>query len=320
MLSPMEMELTPRDPLGLARADFDLEVVLREAVGRCGPRAEAFGCGVVVEVRPEVPAGWRGDPTGLGQLFEALLGHAVEHSEALEVRVLLERAIAGTGLLVSIAGFTPPLSVDELWGAFEPVPLGGTPWPTGPASLALARIRRLLQRLKGELSVDGSGGVVQGVRLFLPLEVCALPAGPWSPGELDGLRTLVVDESEASRRALEGILAPWAFEVTPARSRAQALRAVEDAARSFRPFQLVLVSSRTEGMDVLEFARRVRLPMGGWGRALVVVMATSGDRERLLRAGSAEGVDAIVEKPLFRAQLLGVLAELQQVQRKVSGL
>jgi len=75
-----------------------------------------------------------------------------------------------------------------------------------------------------------------------------------------------------------------------------------------------------EGMDVLEFARRVRLPMGGWGRALVVVMATSGDRERLLRAGSAEGVDAIVEKPLFRAQLLGVLAELQQVQRKVSSL
>jgi CheY-like chemotaxis protein len=313
----MEMELTTRDPLELARADFDLEVVLREAVGRCEPRAEERGCGVVVEVRPEVPPGWRGDPTRLGQLLEALVGYAVEHSEALEVRVLLERAVASTGLLVAISGFTPPLSVDELGRLFESAPLGRTPWPTGPASLALARSRRLVQLLKGELGVDGSGGVVQGVRLFLPLEVCALPPGPWSPGELDGLRTLVVDESEASRRAVEGVLAPWAFEVTPARSGALGLRAVEDAARAGRPFELVLVSSRMERVPSLEFVRRARLLMGPWGRALVVVLATSGDRERLLRAGSAEGVDAIVERPVLRARLLGVLAQLQQVQRKV---
>ena len=299
--------------LELNEADFSLEEVLRDTASRCSPRAEEQGGELVIEVAPEVPVSLHGDPARLGQLLHNLVGHAVAHAGNGEVHVVVERAIGGAGLIVSALGTVAALPVEDvgtlLQSFHDDAP---TAHQVAGGGLSIELSYRLVHLMNGELveGAPGGGGCI--FRVFLPVRESDAGSGVWRADVLEPRRTLVVDDRESAGRVVASLLEPCSFEITQARSGAKALRAVEEAARAGRPFELLLIDCKMPGMDGLELARRARSLMGTWGAVSIVMMATSFGRERVLKAGSAEGVDAILEKPVLRGQLFEVLFQLQQ--------
>ncbi len=300
--------------LELEEADFTLEEVLRDTAARCGPRAEEMGSELVFEVAPETPLRVRGDPSRVGHLIDNLVGHAVAHSASGEVRVVVERAVGGAGLLLTVSGSAMKVARGEIERLLG---LSGEAAPLTAAGedLGLALSGRLVRLMNGEIGVESGDGGRCTLRVFLPLPPAVGRSGLHALKELGPLRTLVVDDRDTSRRAISALLESWSFEVTVARSGPRGLHAMEEAGRAGRPFELLLVDCRMPGMDGLDFARRARALMGAWGGPTVVMMATSFGHERVVKAGRAEGIDAIVEKPVFRSQLFDVLSELQYRRR-----
>lgn len=300
----------------LEAVDFGLEEVLEDVAERDAPQAEERGSELVFEVGAAAPSSLKGDPSRLAQLLHFLVIHALDRTPGGEVRVAVERAIAGTGLLVSVSGAALGSPPREATGwVSEPATEVGAPALApleGGLGLELELASRIVHLMGGEVSVDREERGRCLVRVFLPLPEVPRRSGVWRPTELEGVRTLVVDDREASRRAVEVLLEPWPFEVTLARSGPRGLAELEAAAREGRPFQLVLVDSRMPEMDGLEFARRVRSAGGLAGQAAVVMMSTRLGRERV---GKVADIDAVVEKPLLRTQLVDVLAHLQLRRR-----
>ncbi len=299
--------------------DFSLEDVLRETATGCSPRAEEQGSELVFEVAPEAPTSLHGDAARVGQLLHNLVSHAVTHVGNGEVRVLVERAIAGSGIMVSVLGTVTDLPAEDVGRLLEPF-RGGQPadLEAPGEGLGLALSHRLVCLMNGELVVESAPGGGCTFRVFLPIAVAEARSGTWRLDALEGMRALVVDDRESARCAVARLLEPMAVDVTLARSGATALRAVEEAARAGRPFEVLLIDCAMPGMDGLELARRARSLMGSWGSVSMVMMATSFGRERVLKAGSAEGIDAILEKPVLRTQLLETLLHLQQGRRLAS--
>jgi two-component system chemotaxis response regulator CheY len=110
-------------------------------------------------------------------------------------------------------------------------------------------------------------------------------------------RALVVDDSQAMRTILSGILGSLGFEVVQAKSGAEALEQVRTAGLT-----LALVDWNMPGMDGLEFVQKVRADKAHDGVRILMVSTESKPAKvaRALEAGASE----YVMKPFTRAVLL----------------
>lgn len=121
-----------------------------------------------------------------------------------------------------------------------------------------------------------------------------------------GPRILVVDDTPANVRLLEGVLRPRGYETLTAGSGPEALEVVTRD----RP-DLVLLDILMPGMDGYEVCRRLRATPAG--AVLPVVMITASGNEEKRRALEA-GADDFIAKPFDQAELLARVQSLVRVK------
>jgi signal transduction histidine kinase/FixJ family two-component response regulator len=250
-----------------------------------------------------------GDPNRVRQVLLNLLSNAVKFTESGGVTVHAEVEDEGVVLIVGDTGIG--MTDTQLDRAFEPFTQGdaGMARRFGGAGLGLAITGRLVECMRGEISVQSQVGSGSVFRVRLPLE----PADPPSldpdrdtaPRTLPELRVLVVEDNATNRSLLVGMLASLGiFDVRTAVDGGAAV----DHAGAHR-LDVILMDVLMPGIDGTEATQRIRESEREHGRTRVPILAVTAnvstpDR----RACEAAGMDGVISKPVRRDALVEALA------------
>jgi hypothetical protein len=131
-----------------------------------------------------------------------------------------------------------------------------------------------------------------------------------------GLRVLVLDDDESTRRTLEATLASWGMKGASAGDIDAARTELRDAARSGAPFEVVLIDYVLPRSDGLAFAAELgeQSEYGEPARILMTAFDALGRKEAALAAGCA----AYLSKPVDPSDLYDALNAIER-GRKTRG-
>jgi signal transduction histidine kinase len=221
--------------LDLEQVDFDPAQVVRQSAGLVAQAARSKALRLVTTLAPDLPDLVRGDPVRFGQVVSNLLSNAVKFTAEGEVvvRVGVEPAVAvgvepaaepspqpeaaPTVVRVEVRDTGPGVAEGERGRLFEAFSQAdsSTTRQFGGSGLGLAISRQIVGAMGGQIGVVsalGSGSTFWFTVTFeLPRH--AAPGRPrTSQPSLEGVRVLVVDDSETNRLILAEQLGGWAAE------------------------------------------------------------------------------------------------------------
>ncbi|MHC4471995.1 MAG: response regulator [Planctomycetota bacterium] len=297
--------------LTLEEQPFDVRACVEQAVDLVAPEAARKGLDLAYEIRDGTPEWLRGDVTRLRQILVNLVGNAVKFTERGEVSVSVSSrphsgkkhevrfAVKDTGVGI------PAERLDRLFRSFSQVD-GSSTRRFGGAGLGLAISRRLARMMGGEMwvvSEPGQGSTfhftataepARGVTREFPLGLHPM---------LEGLKILIVDDSDTTRRILCRLAESWGMAPRPASSGREALELV----RFGEPLDLAIIDSEMPEMDGSTLARSIRQYRGP--NELAVMLMGTGS----LSQGDPEDGDgdpeiaACLRKPLKPSSLFDAL-------------
>jgi two-component system sensor histidine kinase/response regulator len=252
--------------LALETISFSLRECIGTMLKPLGLRADQKGLELTADIAVTVPDHLIGDPMRLRQILINLTDNAIKFTERGDVtlRVTVESETEAGNCLhfsVSDTGIGIPAAKQALiFEAFAQAD-GSTTRNYGGTGLGLAIASQLARQMGGRIWVQSTVG--KGTTLhftaLLPVRCVAPPKARHADArQLDGLRALVVDDNAANRRILGGMLAQWGIKASLAASGAEALAEMELAARTGRPFPIVLLDGMMPGMDGFTVAEKIR--------------------------------------------------------------
>lgn len=254
------------------------------------PAARAAGRRIEAAAGP--PLWVLADEGRLRQVLGNLAANGLRHGRGT-VRVSVER-LPGDRLRFSVTDEGPALGPAEALRIFEPFDRAGGEAGEGGLGLGLFLGRHLARAMGGDLSVRA---LAKG-KAF-DLEVSAPAAGPPPPVEaatLAGLKVLLAEDADLSRRVLAALLRREGCEVVEVPDGTSARAALAQGC-----FDLVLLDQRMPGATGLEVA--AGLPTDA-ARPRTVLMTANVDAD-IERQASAAGVDQVLQKPVGLAELKG---------------
>ncbi|MDF1554316.1 MAG: MASE3 domain-containing protein [Deferrisomatales bacterium] len=300
------------DKLDLEDIGFDLRAAVERATESLALQAHEKGLELICQIRPEVPRVVMGDPGRLRQILVNLIGNAIKFTEKGEVVVRVEPAgdspadanaprlvfaVADTGIGIS------PDNLDRVFESFGQVDASIHRRHTG-TGLGLAISRRLVERMGGSIWAQSEEGV--GSTFFFRLTFhppdAPEPAAPEIPVEVQGVKTLVVDDNATNRALLREMLANWGMDAAFAAGGAEAVGILRAAQRTERPFRLALLDSHMPDMDGFAVAEEIRADASLQDTAMLMV--TSDDMRGDARRCRELGIPVYVVKPVKQNELL----------------
>jgi len=303
--------------LTLDEADFDLGLLVEEVVEMVAEPARANGLELVGYCEPGLATAVRGDRGRLRQVLLNLASNAVKFTKQGEVVVKAALADgAGPGDTMTVRfevtdtgiGIKPEVR-ERLFEPFSQAD-ASTTRDYGGTGLGLAISRRLVEAMGGQLGADSQLGQGSTFWCLVPL-LRSQPAEPAPPAprgsDLEGLRVLLVDDSETNRVILEHQLHAWTMHPEAVESGRRALECLQDAAAQGRPYELAILDLHMPGMNGMELASRITaepsIP------SIPLVLLTSGGYVDIETAGAA-GIHASLTKPVHQSQLYDCLVRL----------
>jgi two-component system sensor histidine kinase EvgS len=282
------------------------------------PTARQKGLQLDVECAPDIPP-LLGDAGRLQQIFSNLIGNALKYTN--HGHVILDASLeSSTGqhctVLFRVADTGAGIGEDALPHLFEPFMQEDTTYTRQHqgAGLGLSIVKRLVDLMQGEISVQSSPGrgSTFTIRLTLPKapeeRLAPSPAARSPlPGQLNGLRVLVAEDDRVNLLSISRFLEKEGALVTGVPNGQEALDALQHAS-----FDLVLMDVQMPVLDGLETTRRLRRQDNGATSARVPVIALTahamqGDEEACLQAG----MDGYLSKPVDMTELAAVISGLE---------
>ncbi|MEM7042444.1 MAG: response regulator [Pseudomonadota bacterium] len=309
--------------LRLDRIDFDLITVVERTVDLLRPRAEGKGVTLELDIAPDIPRSLSGDPGRLRQLLMNLLGNAVKFTEEGMVSLRL-RQITEAGRPITLAvdiedtgiGIPDHLK-DRLFTPYAQAD-PAVPRLYGGSGLGLSISLKLVKLMDGKLAVDSEEGRGTIFKLELPFERAAPEhAAPPPSGQIAGLHILVVDPNDVTRLMLDQQALSWGAITHLVESGEAALTALERAADSGCPIDVVLIDSALPDMSGEDLGRAIR-KRTHLASAALVMMASSGLRGDAARAAEI-GFAAYLPKPVTPNNLLNCLLKLRDAAPRGPG-
>jgi two-component system, sensor histidine kinase and response regulator len=297
----------------LESIEFDLSDLIDKAIEILAMRANEKGLELACHLSPDVPCSLIGDPNRLHQILVNLISNAIKFTEqgSVTLDVTNDMAETGSGVIhftVSDTGIGIPQ--DKLSTIFERFTQADKSIARqyGGTGLGLTISKQLAELMQGRIWAESALGQGSTFHCLVRLGVkCreSLPA-PACLIDLQGLRTLVIDDHPINRKILVETLSSWKAQVTAVRDGQQALATLRDGAATPHPYGLVLIDSRMPGMDgfqVVEAIRRSDLAEG----LMMIMMASDHWADDIARTYDM-GLGGYLTKPIRRSDLLQTLS------------
>ncbi len=306
----------------------DLRLVLEEALTVVRPAAEAKRIDLVARLGDE-PQEIIGDAARLGQIAWNLLQNAIKFTpDGGRVELRLERDGSRVRIVVSDTGKgIEPEFLSSVFDRFSQQDATRTR-RFGGLGLGLALVKQLAEMHGGTVAVASAGvGMGATFTVTLPLRATKIAAylppvpalaeiriGPDiipldSLPRLDGVRVLLVDDQEDTRRLVSATLDDWGAAVTMAASGAEARAMIASAA-----FDVLVCDIAMPDEDGYQVIGRIRalerergVPLAE--RLPAIALTALARAEDRLQAMSA-GFQMHVAKPVELAELVVVIATM----------
>ena len=320
-----KMTLEPH-PFRMDQVLRDLGVILSASTGTKNVE-------VLFDLDSRLPTALIGDSLRLKQVLINLGGNAIKFTEQGEVvvrtrvidlqpqQVTLEFSVRDTGIGIA------PENIQRIFEGFSQAE-ASTTRRFGGTGLGLTISSRLVGLMGGQLDLDSAPGKGSDFHFSVTLGVdpaAATMPGHHAPEELRQLGVLIIDDNQAARDIMLGMLTSMGWQAEVAASGEQGLACIEArAAAGQPPFQVILVDWNMPGMDGWETSLRIRYAMSG-SNAPILVMVTAHGREMLAQRPASEQslLDGYLVKPvtpsvLIDAVMLARSPERGQGPRKVA--
>jgi len=302
--------------LALEQIDFALRPRMGETLKALAPRAHEKGLEITSSIQPDVPDGLVGDPGRLRQILVNLVSNAIKFTERGDVEITVrvaERRETDVVLHVAVSDSGIGISADKQAVIFDPFIQAdsSTTRRHGGTGLGLAITRQLVELMGGRIWVDSAPGAGSTFHFTVSFGLHAGLAAPVAPADLsllEGLRVLVVDDNETSRRILDGMLSRAGVAPVLAEDGNGGWAAIEAAHGAGHPFQLVVTDHLMPGLDGPGLAARIGRD-ARFANVPVVMLSSAGPTADGVRTAGLAGylIKPVTEDELQQA-LVAALA------------
>ncbi len=298
--------------LEIEHLSFNLTDITENTTQMFAQRAEEKGLELACFIHNDVPKMVNGDAHRIGQVLINLIGNAIKFTERGDVivRVGLESEdeeysvvrfeVKDTGIGISLK------EKERIFEAFMQED-SSTTRRFGGTGLGLGISRQLVELMGGSIHVESSPGLGSTfwftVRLTRAVEK---NKGPARRNDMQGLRTLIVDDHATNREILSYELDTWGCETAEAVDGEQALELLKQNALDGRSFDLAIIDWKMPGLNGEELGRKIKAdPMLG-KTAMVMLSSVSEMNPARLREA---GFDACLSKPARQSELYDVIID-----------
>ena len=291
---------------------FQLDEVLDNLAGLIALKAQKKGLEFILKVAPEIPLTLLGDPLRLGQVLINLTGNAIKFTETGKIVISVEVEAEDENrirLVFAVRDSGIGLSSEQqghLFQSFSQVDASITR-RFGGTGLGLAICRQLVGLMGGEIGVESELG--QGSTFSFKLWLTKSPFQPLAPllpdADLQGMRVLVVDDSEIACDVLREALESFTFQVTTVNSGFAALEELENGVRDEHFYKMVFMDWKMEGIDGIETSKRIQ--QRGYPELATIIMVTAYGREEVMHQAEQIKLDGFLIKPVNRSLLFDAI-------------
>jgi signal transduction histidine kinase/ActR/RegA family two-component response regulator len=298
--------------LQLEAVDFSIAALVAETLAIFSTQAAGKGIELRWQIASALPALVNGDPLRLRQILSNLVSNALKFTAQGGVTVSVEEAGEGRiALSVTDTGIGIPPDKQAL--VFMPFLQAdsSTTRNFGGTGLGLSIVSRLVELMRGTITLDSAPGRGSTFRVVLPLPAAQTAAAAAQPDTVaatceDALRNaevLIAEDTPVNQVLLGRLLSRYGVRITEAADGRQAVAACGE-----RHFDLVLMDMQMPVMDGLEATRRIRaLEDPHWRQVPIVAITANALDEDRGRCRDA-GMDDFISKPFQAGELVATLA------------
>jgi len=299
---------------------FSFERFMAETMKIMAMKSHEKGIELAYRVAPDVPDRLLGDPVRLRQVLLNLVDNAVKFTDQGEVvvhvdvqsqtdyEVVLDIAVADTGIGI------PRDRQRSIFGAYTQAD-PSTARRYGGTGLGLAVCARLVELMGGQIKLTsrpGHGSRFRFSARFVKQQDGKSPKKREPDPGLAGLKAIVVDDNESSRKILLEILTGWGMDPLPASGAEEAQRLLQPAASRQAPATLALIDSdmpATDGFALAEWIAR----QGITGIRVIMMMTFPHLKRREELKDPA--IAAALVKPLGAGELFDAVLDALKIEK-----
>lgn len=312
----LDMTKIEADALELERIPFALSTLARRIEEVHTLRASDQGLSFSVHLTDPLGLDRMGDSHRLMQIIHNLVSNALKFTETGFVHVSIEATdpcqislrVEDSGI-----GMTPEHQVHVL----EPFTQADTSISRrfGGTGLGMSIVKRLIEMMEGEMTIDSALG--QGTRISISLPLAAVtsedatPTAPDTPAEMSdipSLRVLAADDNRTNQMILGMMLGQLGAKVTMADDGLAALDLYREG--SFDLMLLDISMPKLDGVTLLSTLRAIEVSEGR--RRVPALAFTANAMTHQVQSYLDAGFDGCLTKPLRLERLREALLEVTQ--------
>ena len=296
--------------LQLDHIPFALRDTIEDGIRMLAPRAHQKGLELASHIDSAVPHQLVGDPLRLRQVMINLVGNAIKFTDRGEIvinikPVSIDETTAVLRFSISDTGIGIPEDKQAtIFEAFSQAD-NSTTRRYGGTGLGLTISAELIELMGGKIEVESRPGHGSTFSFTSRFEIAAAAVTLPDATRLEGLRVLVVDDNATNRTILHEVLSNWRMRPTEVASGAAALKALDSAITSRKPFAVVLLDGHMPEMDGFTVASQI-LQDPRYSSMRVIMLTSAGSAEDVARCRSL-GIVGYLSKPVKQSELFDVI-------------
>ena len=306
------------EKLSLEKVHFNLKQILEDVYGMFVKQAQQNDTRLSYSLNPETPAVLIGDPYRLRQIITNLVSNSIKFTSKGSVRYDITSFQNYAGSIDLIMEFTDTgIGIDEskLSSIFQDFTQEemSTTRKYGGTGLGLSIVKNLIELHHGTIDVHSKKNRGTTIVCRIPyltgdeklIKQEAIPSLQ-VPGELPGMKILIVDDEEYNRMLTRRILERWSVEVYEAVNGIEALEMLKE-----RHYDLLLMDIRMPGIDGLRATQIIREEMKIKEADMPIIIFSAAPVKEEWHTYRSAGMNAFLQKPFTGEMLLSAINEVR---------